>query len=98
MLDVVKYISEIEKICDRNDVKRLTLFGSALREDFSDSSDVDFLLELKHSRNGLRRYMNIKEDLENVLGRPVDLVMPDALKNERLKKHIYQMTRDLYVA
>ena len=98
MLDFDSFISQIENSCSKYDVRRLTVFGSALREDFQEASDVDFLVEFHNAKNGLHRYISLKEELENILNRPVDLVMPDALKNKRLIEHIYENTRDLYVA
>jgi len=42
--------------------------------------------------------MNVKFELEELFNRPVDLVMPKALKNKRIKTHIYSNTRELYAA
>jgi len=66
----------------RFSVKRIGLFGSALRGSASDSSDVDILVELTHPT--FDQYMDLKFFLEEKLGRPVDLVLADSLK-PRLK-------------
>ncbi|PKL38304.1 MAG: nucleotidyltransferase [Spirochaetae bacterium HGW-Spirochaetae-1] len=93
-----KHKDEIVHICKKYRVLRLVAFGSVLTDDFSEKSDVDFLLELEGSENGMMRYMNIKFELEELLGRNVDLVMPGALSNQRLKKYIFATTREIYAA
>ena len=65
-------------------MKRLELFGSAARDDFDPGhSDFDFLVEFADPENGdpLQSYFGLKDALERLLGRPVDLVMPAAVKN-----------------
>ena len=57
MIDLEKYQNEINQICQRYDVKKLTIFGSALSEQFKESSDIDFLLELKFAEGGIKKYM-----------------------------------------
>ncbi len=98
MLKIEPYLDRIKSLCEKYEVKKLTLFGSALTKEFQKNSDVDFLLELSHSTNGLHRYMALKSELELILKRPVDLLMPDAIKNARLKQNIYNKTRELYAA
>ena len=66
-------------------VRRLGLFGSAVRDEMSDTSDLDFLVEFEHKT--FDAYMETKELLESAFGRHVDLVLPDALK-PRLKPGI----------
>jgi len=63
MIDLQKYQNEINQICRRYNVKKLTMFGSALSEQFKESSDIDFLLELKSAEGGIKKYMysNMRE-------------------------------------
>jgi predicted nucleotidyltransferase len=93
------FLPEIEKICRKYEAKSLTLFGSALTEEFDpDKSDLDFLLELISPENGLDKYFGIKEELEKLLSREVDLVMPKAIKNPYLKESIYSRLKKCYDA
>lgn len=74
----------VAALCRLSGVKRLELFGSAARDDFDpEHSDFDFLVEFDDSDQGdpLQSYFGLKEALERLLGRPVDLVMPAAVKN-----------------
>ncbi len=59
-------------------VKRLGLFGSAARGEATDASDLDFLVELEPKT--FDSYMDVKELLERIFDRRVDLVVADAVK------------------
>jgi len=98
MFEFEKYQDEINNICQKYYVKSLTAFGSSLSDSFNEKSDVDFLIELDNADNGIKRYMNVKFELENLLARPVDLTMPKAIKNNRIKNYIYANTRKIYAA
>jgi predicted nucleotidyltransferase len=64
---------------ERLGVKSLALFGSAARGEARPDSDVDLLIEFSRPV-GLFHFMEVKEFLEEILGRRVDLVTPAALK------------------
>jgi uncharacterized protein len=66
-------------------VSELALFGSYARDEAGPDSDVDFLVEF--SEKSFDRYMELKELLENLLGRKVDLVLKSAIK-PRLRERI----------
>ncbi|MGH6912441.1 MAG: nucleotidyltransferase family protein [Geminicoccales bacterium] len=62
-------------------VTRLALFGSTARGDIEPESDVDLLIEVDAaSRFGLFAFLDLKNDLAGLLGRPVDLAFPDAMR------------------
>ena len=68
------------EFCMRNRVRRLSLFGSVLREDFGPDSDVDILVEFKPgTRIGLIRLSGLEIELGNIVGRKVDLNTPGSL-------------------
>ena len=73
----------IAALCRRHSVARLEVFGSAARDtDFDRSrSDVDFLVTFApDARNDLIAFLDLKDALETLLGRPVDLVERDAIE------------------
>lgn len=90
----------IAEICDRHQVRRLSLFGSAATEAFDpDSSDVDFLVEFaEDAENLFDSYFGLKEDLERFLGRSVDLVMSKSLENPFFASSVEQTRYVLYAA
>ncbi len=70
---------KITEFCRRHRIRRLALFGSVLREDFSPSSDVDVLVEFDpEARTGLR-FFSMEQELSDLLGRKVDLNTPNFL-------------------
>ena len=71
---------QIAEYCKRNRVRRLSLFGSVLREDFGPDSDVDVLVEFEPgTRIGLIRLSGLEIELSNIVGRKVDLNTPGFL-------------------
>lgn len=65
---------EIRRFCERNKIRRLSLFGSVLRDDFTSESDVDVLVEFEpDARVGLIRLAGLELELGKILGRKVDL-------------------------
>ena len=65
---------KITDFCKRNRIRRLSLFGSVLREDFGPESDVDVLVEFEPgTRVGLIRLSGLEIELGNIVGRKVDL-------------------------
>ena len=84
MLEVIRaHAAEIEALCRVNLVQRLELFGSATRGDFTDASDVDFLVSFFESTPVTRAeaYFNLWFGLEDLFERRVDLVVRDAIDN-----------------
>lgn len=68
---------EIEKFCKKHHIRRLALFGSALREDFGPDSDLDILVEFEAGAHvGLIRLAGLELELSKILGRKVDLNTP----------------------
>jgi len=65
---------EIAAFCRRHGIRRLRLFGSALRGDFRDDSDVDFLVEFEQgTRVGLLAIAQMELELGEMVGRKADL-------------------------
>jgi predicted nucleotidyltransferase len=91
MLFLERYQQQISGICQKYRVKNLSVFGSALTEHFNENSDIDFLIELDGAADGIKRYMNVKFELEELFLRSVDLVMPKAIKNSRIKEYFFQI-------
>jgi uncharacterized protein len=64
----------IADFCRRNHIRRLSLFGSILREDFTPESDVDMLVEFEEgARISLFDFVGMEIELTEALGRKVDL-------------------------
>jgi uncharacterized protein len=88
---LAKNRSALIGLCHAYGVEELSLFGSALRDDFSrDRSDFDFAVRFGPAPCGspARQYFDFKTELEQLLGRPVDLVELSAMQESRLKQII----------
>ena len=59
-------------------VRTIALFGSFVREEAGENSDIDILVEFEHAT--FDRYMDLKFFLEDLFGRNVDLVLSDSIK------------------
>ena len=84
--DIDKKRDALAAICRRYGVARLEVFGSAARGAGFDSnrSDADFLVTFEPAaRNDLAAFADLKDALERLLGRPVDLVEREALEASR---------------
>jgi predicted nucleotidyltransferase len=92
---------EVAALCRRVGVRQLDLFGSAVRDDFDpERSDLDFLVEfdpLPPARYA-DAYFALKEGLEALFGRSVDLVTPSSLANPYFRDQIVAERRTLYAA
>lgn len=67
---------QIAEFCRRNHIRKLSLFGSVLRDDFRPESDVDVLVEFEPGHVPGLRFFTMEEDLSRILGRKVDLNTP----------------------
>jgi uncharacterized protein len=73
--------ADLEEFCHRWRIKRLRLFGSALREDFGPHSDVDLLVSFSPGADwSLLDHVAMEEELSRILGRKVDLVSQKAIE------------------
>jgi predicted nucleotidyltransferase len=94
-------VGEIAEICARFGVRTLELFGSAATGAFDPAhSDVDFLVEFDKTRRigPLEQYFGLKEALEQLLRRPVDLVEAGASTNRYFLESLNKSRRLLYAA
>jgi uncharacterized protein len=80
---VEKNIIELIDLCKRHKVKELYIFGSVLTDKFNKHSDIDLLVQFENIDVLMYfdNYMDFKEKLESLLGRPVDLLENQAIRN-----------------
>ena len=76
-LDITR--AALAEFCRANHIRRLSLFGSILREDFTEESDVDVLVEFEEGHVPGLRFFGIQRELSELLGRKVDLHTPRSL-------------------
>ena len=96
-----QHLAELAELCRRYRVLSLSLFGSAMRDDFDpERSDYDFLVDFQALQPGqyADAYFGLLESLESLLGRPVDLVVGSAIKNPYFRQSVEQTRALLYAA
>ena len=86
--------------CRKFHVARLDAFGSVTGATFSPGSDIDLLVTFHKDFPGgaFLQYFGLKEELEAILGRPVDLVCRDAIRNAAFKREVEDTSQPLYAA
>ena len=100
-------IACIKSLCRQHHIKRLFVFGSVMTHDFNDQSDVDFLYEPDYTGFDLNdvasypydpfnEFFELKESLENLLGRKVDLVPNGSFRNPYFNQSVQATKQLLY--
>jgi uncharacterized protein len=93
---------QLAAFCEHWQVAELALFGSILRDDFHLNSDIDMLVTYQpQAQHGLIEKVTMKEDLESLLNRKVDLVSKKAIEKSRnwiRRRNILSSTEVIYVA
>jgi predicted nucleotidyltransferase len=86
---------EIAAICRRYGVRRLSLFGSALRDDFGPASDVDVLVEFEPGIVVGLKFITLQDELGEALGRTVDLNTPGFL-SRHFRQRVLDTAQAIY--
>jgi len=90
---------EIAAFCRKWQIVEFSLFGSVLRDDFRPDSDVDVLVSFAPDAPwSLMDIVAMKDELGRMIGREVDLVEKEALKNPFRRRHILDHHEVIYAA
>lgn len=83
-------IDKIHKLCEQHNVSQLFVFGSILTDKFNKHSDIDFLVDFSNVdlQNYADNYFSLKQALEEIFKRQVDLLENKAIKNPYLRQSI----------
>lgn len=87
----------IAEFCRRHHIRRLSIFGSALRDDFRQDSDVDVLVEFKPGHVPGLAFFAMEQELSEILGRKVDLNTLQWL-SPRFREKVLAEAEEQYVA
>jgi uncharacterized protein len=98
VINLLELQKEIEKICKELSLRRLDLIGSATRGDFDERSDVDVLVTFAGDEYLFDRYFELKQRLEKLFNRKVDVIEERAIKNPYFKKSIERDRVKIYGA
>jgi uncharacterized protein len=93
---------QIDAFCRKWAIAELSLFGSILRDDFRDDSDIDVLVRFRpEASHSLFDIVRMKKELSQILGREVDLISQRGLESSRnylRRREILQSAEVVYAA
>ena len=96
-------LQRIIDLCHRYKVKTLAVFGSILTERFNDKSDIDLLVTFEpHDPDNpgdfdyVRNYFDLKDAFAKLLGREIDLIEEDALRNKYFIRNVNRTKQIIY--
>ena len=91
--------NDVIRLCKKYYIIELSIFGSSIRDDFSQDSDVDILVSFEpNSKISLFDIMELEEEFSQLLNREVDLVEKESLKNPIRKDKILSTREIIYAA
>lgn len=86
----------IRDFCRAHAIRQLAIFGSAVRSDFNQESDIDVVIDLDpDARVGLVALQVMRDELVSIFGRPVDLMTRGGL-NRHISKHVLDSAEILH--
>lgn len=87
---IQKHISQIVALCEKHKVESLYVFGSILTERFDKNSDIDFVVVFDKAKvdDYFDNYFDFKYALQDILGREVDLVEDQTIRNKYLRQNV----------
>ena len=89
--------ADLAMFCKRNHIRKLSFFGSVLRDDFRPDSDLDVMVEFEEdTKISLFDIVRIEEELAGLAGRKVDLVEASALRNPFRRYEIMRTEQVVY--
>lgn len=96
---ITENLQKIIALCEKYKVKSLYVFGSILTPRFNENSDVDFSALFHHDPDPLiagENFMNFYMDLEDLMGRRIDLVDEEFVRNPYFKEELEETKQLVY--
>jgi len=91
--------SDVIHLCKKYYIVELSIFGSSIRDDFTQNSDVDILVSFEHnSKITLFDIMELEKEFSEILNRKVDIVEKESLKNPIRRNKILSTREIIYAA
>lgn len=100
-LIIQQKLKTIKAVCEKRSVDKLFLFGSAANGNFGDLSDLDFAVTFNQNLSPLEfgdAFLELKQDLENIFQREIDLISYRVIKNQVFKEELDRTKVALYAA
>lgn len=83
-------MDKIKTLCVKHKVNKLFVFGSVLKDTFTNESDIDFVVDFEKLdlSDYADNYFDLKDQLESIFNRPVDLLEEKGIRNPYFRKQI----------
>ena len=83
-------MDKIKALCAKHKVNKLFVFGSVLKDTFTNESDIDFVVDFEKldMSDYADNYFDLKDQLESIFNRPVDLLEEKGIRNPYFRKQI----------
>jgi len=82
---IIKILGENIDAIKKFGVKRIGIFGSAVRDEIREDSDIDIVVEFERGKATFRNFGGLVEFLENLFGREVDILTPGGIESIKIK-------------
>ncbi|HDG61996.1 MAG: nucleotidyltransferase [Thermoplasmata archaeon] len=96
--EILRKIRENREKISSFGVKRIRIFGSAVRGETSEDSDVDIVVEFERGKATFRNVCGLVDFLEELFGRKVDILTPDGIESIRIKHTKEKIKREVKYA
>ncbi len=93
--EIINLLEQHMSELSRFGVKKIGIFGSAVRNEMKNSSDIDFIVEFEENRGGFKDFGKLVDFLENLFGRKVDILTPAGLNTIRIKSVRKEIKREI---
>lgn len=91
--------NDIAVLCKKYSINELSIFGSSIRDDFNQNSDIDILVSFdKNAEITLFDIMELEKEISKLVNREVDVVEKESLKNPIRKNRILSTREIIYAA
>ena len=83
-------MDKIKTLCAKHKVNKLFVFGSVLKDTFTNESDIEFVVDFEKLdlSDYADNYFDLKDQLESIFNRPVDLLEEKGIRNPYFRKQI----------
>ena len=95
---LASYTPEIFQLCKTHKVKSLYAFGSVLKDNFNNESEIDLIVDFSNVEleDYADNYFDFKFSLQDILKRPVDLLEEKAIRNPYFRQSLNQQKQLVY--
>ena len=83
--EILKKLRENKEKIRQFGVKRIGIFGSAVRDELNDKSDIDIVVEFERGKATFKNVCGLVDFLEELFGKKIDLLTPDGIESIRIK-------------